>query len=319
MNPFRHGIGGLSFAFLALNLTLWGLVLIVLMLTRAILPHGRRATSSMMAGIYRLAVRGNDWWFQRILRIRCHYPELKLDRDASYIVIANHQSWADVFFIQSVLAHDGPIIKFLVKRELAYIPILGLIIWAFDFPMLRRDKSIGQPRGEQHANAVEMHTLKTHHEGVETKAGVRIQTKRPGHDRQRILDACRMIAESPSAVLSFVEGTRYTDSKHKLRPRFKNLLPPKVGGFSALCQGLRDQVTTVIDLTLIYPERATFWRLLCGAVRECRVDADVISIEDVEALGAPAWLNERWRCKDVVIGQARNLQASGVSLASGID
>ena len=44
----------------------------------------------------------------------------------TYLVIANHQSWADSFLIQTAIVHEGPILKVLVKEELMRYPILGI-------------------------------------------------------------------------------------------------------------------------------------------------------------------------------------------------
>ncbi len=62
----------------------------------------------------------------------------KLTRDDWYLVVANHQSWVDILVLQRVFNRRIPFLKFFLKKELIYVPILGLAWWALDFPFMRR-------------------------------------------------------------------------------------------------------------------------------------------------------------------------------------
>jgi steroid 5-alpha reductase family enzyme/1-acyl-sn-glycerol-3-phosphate acyltransferase len=282
MHPFRFVIGTVSFGFIVINLTMWSLVVAVLMLTRLVLPGGRRLINRSLTRVYRMAVCCDDWWLKQVLGIRWQSPQLNLDPNCTYIVLANHRSWIDIFLIQSAIARKGPVIRFLTKRELAYIPVLGLIFVAFDFPLLKR-------RARRNVTEAE----------------------RRREDRHRILEACAAIKDSSGALVSFAEGTRFTDDKHATRQGYRHLLPPRAGGFSALCEGLRGHATAVIDLTLIYPEHANFWQFLGGAVPELYIHGITVPIEALADTDAGDWLNERWVIKDDIIEQA--LQAEVAS------
>ena len=105
-----------------------------------------------------------------------------------------------------MISRHGPIIKFLCKQELAYIPLFGLIILAFDFPIVRRKTKVGQSDEARRAD-----------------------------DRRRVREACKGLYESPAAMLSFVEGTRFTWDRHReLASPYQLLLPPRSSGFTEI-------------------------------------------------------------------------------------
>ena len=55
-----------------------------------------------------------------------------------YLVIANHQSWVDILVLQRVFNRKIPFLNFFLKKELIYVPVLGLCWWALDFPFMTR-------------------------------------------------------------------------------------------------------------------------------------------------------------------------------------
>lgn len=64
------------------------------------------------------------------------YQNLK--QDGRYMIICNHQSWSDIYIIQSVLNRKIPLIRFFIKDSLKYVPILGHAWLALDFPFVKR-------------------------------------------------------------------------------------------------------------------------------------------------------------------------------------
>ena len=223
-----------------------------------------------MNWIYRSAVRADDWWFRRVLGYEWRLTEAKVPPEETCIIVANHRSWTDIFLIQSVVSGAGPIVKFLVKRELVWVPLLGIIFWAFDFPLLKRTATDGD------------------------------EAERKEEDRQRVTDACEVIKESPSAVLSFVEGTRFSTAKRKaMDSPYTYLLRPRPGGFAGLIEGLKDCAPVVLDVTLVYPDAGGFWRFLGGCLIEPAVEIRRHSIGEID--DARSWLTERWAEKDELI------------------
>jgi 1-acyl-sn-glycerol-3-phosphate acyltransferase len=174
--------------------------------------------------------------------------------------------------MQSVIARNGPILKFLAKRELILIPIFGAIFWAFDFPILRR---------------------RTRGNGLE--AG------RRRRDLDAIKDACRILTMRPATLVNFVEGTRVTEEKRRDRSSpYTHLLEPRVGGFSALLDALDGQSLRILDLTLKYSEPQSFWRFLAGEIEVIEIDSAVIDPSEVPKIreARAAWLADRWVVKD---------------------
>lgn len=276
MTVRQHLAAVAALAAIALNLAFWSVPLLVLVLVRGIAPPARARTQAAGEAIYRYAVAFDDWWLRQVSGSAWHCPDPPPARGAPCIVIANHRSWADVFLIQSAVARHGPIVKFLCKRELVWIPILGLIFLAFDFPVVRRRGSRGLPEPERRAA-----------------------------DRQRVREACATLRTRPAAMLTFVEGTRFTPEKHaRSASPYRTLLPPKPGGFEAIAESLEGDAAVVLDLTLDYPRTAGFWAFLGGAASEVEVRAETFPLREVLDAGPKPWLEARWRAKDTALAGA---------------
>ena len=172
-----------------------------------------------------------------------------------------------------MISRHGPIIKFLCKQELAYIPLFGLIILAFDFPIVRRKTKVGQSDEARRAD-----------------------------DRRRVREACKGLYESPAAMLSFAEGTRFTWDRHReLASPYQVLLPPRSSGFTEIVAALQALDPVIVDATLIYSRDVTFWEFLGGAHIEVSVSADQFSVQEVVDTSPSAWLKSRWSQKDATL------------------
>lgn len=211
-------------------------------------------------------------------------PELSPDR--WYFIASNHQSWVDVLIIQSLFQKKVPFIKFFAKDTLKYVPLMGLAWWAFEFPMMKR------------------YSQKT----LKKKPHLR------GRDIETTLKLCQKFIKRPTALLSFLEGTRFTPKKHKkLKSPYKHLLPPKPGGFALSTQALQPHIKSFIDVTIVYPnDRKTFWQFLCGKACEARILVEEIPIPEHFFYGdythdnqfrqeLKDWLNDIWARKDAKI------------------
>ena len=273
MTVRQHVAAAAALAAISANLVFWCVPLLGLLAVRVFVPASRPRTQAAGEAIYRIAVVFDDWWLRRVSGARWNRPDVVCDRRTPHVVIVNHRSWADVFLVQSAVAKRGPILKFLCKRELAWIPVLGLIFVAFDFPMLRRRASRRMPESERRAA-----------------------------DRERVRDACAVVRARPAAMLSFVEGTRFTPEKHaRMSSPYRCLLPPKAGGFEAIVASLGGGEARVLDLTLVYPRTSAFWAFLGGAAGEIEVRAESFALQEVLAAGPRDWLEDRWRAKDAAL------------------
>ena len=55
-----------------------------------------------------------------------------------YIAMSNHQSWADIFILLAAGHKKIPLLKFFMKKELQWIPIIYLVHKTVDMPFLNR-------------------------------------------------------------------------------------------------------------------------------------------------------------------------------------
>ena len=265
----RHLRAATCLAAITLNLAFWALLLLLLLPAKA----ARRTRSwfrRLSNRIYRSAVRIDNALLRHISGATWIFEELTLDPARPHIVLANHRSWADILIVQSVVATRGPIVKFLGKRELLYMPIFGVIILAFDFPVLRRRAR----RGGNPAN-------------------------RRDDDRRRVSEASAALIDSPAAILSFAEGTRFTEAKREaMSGPYDNVLPPRAGGLAAMIEALTPGGGTIVDVTLAYPRAVSFWDFLGGAAGPVDVAWEVVPIMEVPPERVQEWLNDRWQRKD---------------------
>ena len=212
-----------------------------------------------------------------------------LKRNKSYIVLANHQSWADILILEKVLVTQVPFLRYFLKIELFWVPILNFGWWALDFPFVRRYSK-------------------------ETLA------KKPhlkGKDIEITRKSCEKFKKIPVAIMNFVEGTRFRTYKHeKQNSPYKNLLLPRAGGIALALSAMGEQLTAILDLTIVYHGGAkTFWQFMCGQVKKVsgRVESMPVSpelfgdyFEDPEFKDRfQNWLNGVWAHKDKLIDQMK--------------
>ncbi len=206
-----------------------------------------------------------------------------LRRDGHYLVLANHQSWVDIIIMQKVLNRRIPLLRFFLKRELIWVPFLGLAWWALDFPFMRR-----YPRKKLARNP-----------GLAAKDI--IATRR----------ACEKFKGMPVSVMNFVEGTRFTAEKHaRQASSYRHLLRPKAGGVAFVMDAMGSALHSVVDVTIHYSAGIpTLLDLVSGRIP--RVD---INVREREIPGAlldsnyekeaaarvrfQRWVNAIWADKD---------------------
>ncbi|MAV26908.1 MAG: hypothetical protein CMQ05_12460 [Gammaproteobacteria bacterium] len=266
-------LSGVSLAGVTINLLCWLAPLILVSLLLAILrlipgdtlQLPRRALYDATDRIYRWAVTINNYWLYRVTDIPLViHGETPTDPDEPLIVVSNHRSWFDILAAQAIITSAGPRINFLVKQNLVWVPIVGWICLALNFPLLKRG---GQETREQDRLAI-----------------ARSLNLQRGDDR-RI-----------GAMLTFVEGTRFTAQKQTSSP-WLHVLPPRKGGLTII----RDLIAParVADLTIIYPGDSSFWELLSGRTAPIHVHIDWRHTADMTDLSQ--WLQDTWERKDARI------------------
>jgi 1-acyl-sn-glycerol-3-phosphate acyltransferase len=210
-----------------------------------------------------------------------------LRREASYLVLSNHQSWVDIPVLQHVFNRRIPLLRFFLKQELIWVPLLGVAWWALDFPFMKR-------YSKEH--------LARHPE----LAGTDIDATRR---------ACEKFRHTPVSVMNFVEGTRFTAEKHARGSPYRHLLRPKAGGVAFVLDAMGSALHGVLDVTLVYPGgKPTVWDLFCNRIPLVRLHVRELAVPAV-AIGADyesdpefrarfqAWINTLWAEKDERIAQ----------------
>lgn len=205
-----------------------------------------------------------------------------LDPKGWYLVMSNHQSWLDIVVLQKVFYKKIPFLKFFLKKNLIWIPLLGQAWWALDFPFMKR-----------HSRAY----LEKHPE-------------RKGEDLETTRRACAKFKNIPVSVMNFVEGTRFTLEKaRKQGSPYAGLLKPKAAGVAFVLGAMGDQLSSILNVTISYPNSAKgLWAFMCGRVRRIKVRVETIPITP-ELLGDyfrdheyqrrfQEWLNTIWDQKD---------------------
>lgn len=137
--PILKGV--ISVTLLTLNTLFWGIPLIALTLVKLVTPSGR-PRQTVLQGLNRVALNWigvNLWWMRRWLKpqLNASLPN-HLHPDQWWLVISNHRSWTDIFMLLMVLHRRIPMPRFFVKRQLLWIPVVGLAFWALEFPVMRR-------------------------------------------------------------------------------------------------------------------------------------------------------------------------------------
>ena len=133
--------GTLAALFLALNTLFWCWPLFALSLLKLVLPVPaiQRGLRFGMHWIAESWIAVNSFWMNLVQPIRWDVQGLEqVDMHHSYLVTSNHQSWADILVLQYQLNRRMPILKFFLKQELIWVPVIGLCWWALEFPFMKR-------------------------------------------------------------------------------------------------------------------------------------------------------------------------------------
>ena len=244
----RSVSGALALLLLAVNTVFWTGPLLLLQLFKVAYPgrRWRRFWSGLQNRVGAAWISFNNLTFTLTNPVRwdVRAPEgLAVDR--WYLVIANHQSWVDILVLQTVFNGRVPFLKFFLKKELFWVPFLGLAWWTLDYPFLER-------------------------------------SNRAGKDLEAIRQASERFKLIPVSVMNFVEGTRFTVEKHhRQRYPYQHLLKPKAGGMVFLLSSMKEEVHSVLDVTIAYPGGApSLWGFLSGGTEEIRVRVREIPVGD---------------------------------------
>jgi len=245
--------------------------------------------SKVMSVIAESWITCNKGWMNLVRNTGWNVQGLEgLHYDHSYLVTSNHQSWVDILVLQYQLNRRIPLLRFFLKQELIWVPVIGLCWWALDFPFMKRY----------------------------TKAYLAKHPEKKGKDLETTRKACAKFSRIPVAIFNFLEGTRFTQAKHdEQNSPFQHLLKPKAGGIAFVLDAMGEQLRTLVNVTIHYPDgRPTFWCLLSGRLRSVVVRFEEMEIprqfigksyDQDEGYRAEfqLWVNQLWERKDQLLAQ----------------
>ena len=209
-------------------------------------------------------------------------PLPELSEDESYLLICNHQSGIDILLLQALFHGKIPLLRFFLKQQLIWVPLMGIAWWALDFPFMRRY----------------------------SRSFLEKYPHLKGKDLESTKRACEKFKTIPVTIVNFVEGTRYTSTKYsKQNPPFEYLLKPKAGGVAFTLSAMENKLKKLIDVSIHYnTNEPSLWQYFCGRLDTVQINVQTESVEplqgkdyfgnDNDRQSFQLWLNQRWQQKD---------------------
>ncbi len=282
-------VGLIAAILMTLNALFWVPILLVVSSLKLVLPFKRvrLLIDPVLLLIAEAWIACNSGWMALTQNTTWDVQGIEdLNPKGWYLVNSNHQSWVDILVLQHLLNRRIPLLKFFIKQELIWVPVMGLAWWALEFPFMRRHSE---------------EFLKKHPE-------------MRGKDQETTRKACEKYALIPTSVMNFLEGTRFTIAKHaKQQSPYHHLLKPKAGGMALALDAMGDKFQAILDVTIVYPDGApTFKHFLLGKMRRVVVRVRILPIpqhlmggnyaqDPAFREGFSHWVQELWRDKDAQI------------------
>lgn len=205
-----------------------------------------------------------------------------------YLVIANHLSYLDIILLIAFTHRRIPTPKFFLKQELIWLPFVGIAAWALDMPFMKRYSREFIAK-HPHLKGKDIETTRKH---------------------------CEKYRHSPTTIINFVEGTRFTPKKQRHQQHdYQHLLAPKAGGIAFTFAAMGELFQNILDVTLVYPgtKRVIMMDMLCGNLKQVIFEVDVLPVTE-ELIGDyfndenfrkdfQVNLNAHWKTKDEKISQ----------------
>ena len=269
---------------IALSTVLHTLPLFVVAFFKWLLPPLRAALGTLLVRIAESWIGFNSWLVDHATPTRMRLSGLEgLRADGHYLVLANHQSWVDIVALQYACNRRAPFLRFFLKRQLIWVPLLGVAWWALDFPFMRRASRRQLARRPELAESDKLATRR----------------------------ACEKFRGMPVSIMNFVEGTRFTAAKHARQGGgYRHLLRPKAGGVAFALEAMGEGLHSVLDATIAYPGGTpTMVDLFAGRVPEVVVEIRQREIpqelrgsdyenDNAARVRYQRWLNTLWEDKD---------------------
>jgi 1-acyl-sn-glycerol-3-phosphate acyltransferase len=280
--------GTLSYILLFFNTILWCFPLYVFALVRYVGP------ASIGPWCTRTVIHIAEYWIGCNNLIIDLFQELDIEIDGVqdlheaswYLVLCNHQTWVDILILQRVFNNKIPFLKFFIKQQLIYTPVIGIAWWALDFPLMKRYTP---------------EFLKKHPE-------------LRGKDLEATRRSCEKFKLTPVTILNFLEGTRFTQEKHKnQKSPYKHLLKPRGGGAALVMNSLGERIDSVLNVTIHYPGGVPgFFEFFSGGTKKVLFHVEYLPVpaefkrvtddsRSTDKVGTRDWINNLWTEKDKLL------------------
>ena len=294
MRSFSKQVRGvLTFGVLTINTVFWFVPVMTLGLLKLLLPVTvlRRVLTRwlMWCAENWIAVNGLTLRGSGSINWRADGVE-SLDRYGWYLVLANHQTWVDIVVLQVALNRRIPLLKFFIKQQLIWFPLLGLGFWALDMPFMKRHSPSYLAR----------------------------HPEKKGGDLEATRKACEKFRHTPTSVINFVEGTRFSEAKRVARNSpYEHLLLPRAGGIAVALSAMGEVFDAILDVTLVYADGPPkFWDMICGDRVDVTVEIRALPIDRELVAGdyqndrefrryVHRWLGGLWEEKDARIAEIK--------------
>ncbi|AOE87327.1 acyltransferase [Pseudomonas sp. TCU-HL1] len=284
-------LGALAALLLTLNTLFWCIPLFAVTLLKLLLPfraakHALNWAASFVAEGW---ISCNKLWMRLVRDTRWNVDGLAgLDYQHSYLVTSNHQSWVDILVLQHLFNRRIRLLRFFLKQELIWVPVIGLCWWALDFPFMKRY----------------------------SKAYLAKHPEKKGKDLETTRRTCDKFRDNPVGIFNFLEGTRFTRAKHDEQGSpFQYLLKPRAGGIAFVLDAMGEQLHSLVNVTIHYPDgNPSFWTLLAGRLRQVVVRIEKLDIpqefigknydqDEQYRLAFQQWVNHLWEVKDAQLAR----------------
>lgn len=271
---------------LSINSVLHITPVLIIALFKALLPITavRRACDAALMALAASWIGVNSWMMRTLTDTQIEVTGLPEPMpDGHCMIISNHQSWVDIPVLQALLNRRLPFMRFFLKSQLIWVPVLGLAWWALDFPFMKRYSRTQIERKPQLA----------------------------GRDLAATRKACEKYRHLPVSIGNFVEGTRFRPDRHQAQNSpFKHLLKPRAGGTAFVLNAMGDTLDTIVDVTIAYPDGpaelfdlfANRIQRVCVHMRTLRLPSHLLGGDYQNDANYRAefqtWLNQLWEDKD---------------------
>jgi 1-acyl-sn-glycerol-3-phosphate acyltransferase len=281
-------LGVLSYLLYFISTTVWGTLLIPTALLKLLIPIPgfRTLCNRILNGTANMFILCSNSIFRLTKKIHWEVHGIdKLRPDSWYLVLSNHQTWADILVLIKVFYKRIPFPKFFMKKELIWVPFIGFGCWALDYPIVKRY----------------------------SKEFLKENPHLKGKDIEITRRACEKFRTIPVSIMNFVEGTRFSIEKHlKQKSPFKNLLKPRAGGIAFVLATMGDKLHSILNVTISYPQGVqSFWSFLSSKATDIRIWVETLPItkellgdytdDDNYRMRFQEWLNNLWAEKDKLL------------------